>query len=70
MQNQFSTPTPELRRSILAEYGEQYDRLVREKERRLVSKSLLSGTKVCALPAYTTKAVVASSRLSRRLSTL
>ena len=35
----------------------------------LVSKSLLSGTKVCALPAYTTNAVAASSRLSRRLIT-
>lgn len=37
MRHQFSTPTPELRRSILAEYGEQYDRLVREKERRRIT---------------------------------
>ncbi|HCR3557737.1 MULTISPECIES: helix-turn-helix transcriptional regulator [unclassified Proteus (in: enterobacteria)] len=37
MQNQFLTPTPELRRSILAEYGEQYDRLIREKERQRIT---------------------------------
>ena len=40
MQHQISTPTPESRRSILAEYGEQYDRLIREKERqRITSRS-------------------------------
>ncbi|CEE92711.1 Prophage CP4-57 regulatory [Xenorhabdus nematophila str. Anatoliense] len=29
---QYNSPTPEERRSILSEYGEPYDRLVREKE--------------------------------------
>lgn len=37
MTNQFSTPTPESRRSILAEYGEQYDRLIREKDRQRIT---------------------------------
>lgn len=37
MTNQFLTPTPESRRSILAEYGEQYDRLIREKERQRIT---------------------------------
>ena len=30
-------PTPEARRAILAEYGEQYDRLVREKDRKRIT---------------------------------
>lgn len=37
MKSQFLTPTPESRRSILAEYGEQYDRLIREKERQRIT---------------------------------
>lgn len=37
MQHQISTPTPESRRSILTEYGEQYDRLIREKERQRIT---------------------------------
>ncbi len=36
----------------------------------LVSKSLLNGTSVCALPAYTTSALKAAPRCSSRLSTL
>ncbi|PAV08863.1 transcriptional regulator [Arsenophonus sp. ENCA] len=31
------SPTPEERRSILAEYGEAYDRLIREKERQRIT---------------------------------
>lgn len=37
MTNQFSTPTPEERRSILAEYGEPFDRLIREDDRRRIT---------------------------------
>ncbi|MBD2795488.1 AlpA family phage regulatory protein [Xenorhabdus sp. 18] len=37
MSNQYHTPTPEERRTILMEYGEQYDRLVREKERQHIT---------------------------------
>ncbi|REF26306.1 P4 family phage/plasmid primase-like protein [Xenorhabdus cabanillasii] len=34
---QYSTPTPEECRSILSEYGEPYDRLIREKERQHIT---------------------------------
>lgn len=37
MKNQFLTPTPEERRSILAEYGEPFDRLIREDDRRRIT---------------------------------
>lgn len=37
MKNQFISPTPEIRRSILNEYGEPYDRLIREKERQRIT---------------------------------
>lgn len=37
MKNQFLAPTPEERRSILSEYGEQYDRLIREKDRQRIT---------------------------------
>ncbi|KAA1195068.1 helix-turn-helix transcriptional regulator [Photorhabdus heterorhabditis] len=33
----YQYPTPEQRRSILAEYGEPYDRLIREKERQHIT---------------------------------